>query len=55
MKVNQGDYQLLVVGSQIANLTLGLSFGHNFGFKYSNGMCKPILDMLVPKKFQWYK
>jgi hypothetical protein len=39
---NQGDFQLLVVGSQIVNLTSGLSFGHNLCLKCSNGSCKSI-------------
>jgi hypothetical protein len=44
-----------VAGSQIGSLTPGLSFGHNLCFKYSNGSCKFILDIWVPRKFQWYK
>jgi hypothetical protein len=35
----------LVVESQTANLTLGLSFGHNLCFKYPNESCEPILDI----------
>jgi hypothetical protein len=42
MQVNRGDSQLLVVGSQINNLTPDPSFGHNLCFKYPNGSCKPI-------------
>jgi hypothetical protein len=38
------DSRLLMVRSQIANLTLSLSFGHNLCFKCPNGSCKPILD-----------
>jgi hypothetical protein len=34
---NWVDSRLLVVGSQITNLTLGLSFGHNLCFKCPNG------------------
>jgi len=52
---NWGDSWLLVVGSQIANLTPGPSFGHNLCVKCPNGSCKPILDIYVPKDFQWYK
>ncbi len=52
---NQGDSRLLVVRSQIANLTFGFSFGHNMCFKCPHGTCKPILDIYVPKYFQWYK
>jgi len=52
---NQGDYWLLMVGSQIDNLIPDPFFGHNLCFKYPNGSCKPILGMYVPKTFQWYK
>jgi hypothetical protein len=52
---SQGDSQLLVVGSQIANLTSGPSFGHNLCFNYPNGSCKLILDIYVSIDFQWYK
>jgi hypothetical protein len=55
MQVNRGDSWLLVVGSQIANLTTGPFFGHNIYFKYPNGSCKPILDINVSRAFQWYK
>ncbi len=44
-----------MVGSQIGNLTFGLSFGHNLCFKCPNGSCKPILDIYVTRDFQWYK
>jgi hypothetical protein len=49
------DYRLLVVGSQIGNLTPCPSFDHNLCFKCSNGSCEPILDIYVPRDFQWYK
>jgi hypothetical protein len=49
------DSRLLVVGSQIANLTPGPSFGHNLCFRCSNGSCEPILDIYVPRAFQRYK
>jgi hypothetical protein len=52
---NRGDSWLLVVGSQIANLTFGFCFGHNLCFKYPNGSCEPILDICVSIAFQWYK
>ncbi len=52
---SQGDSQLLIVGSQIVNLTLDPSFGHNLCFNYPNGSCEPILDIYVPIFFQWYK
>jgi len=32
-----------------------LCFSHNLCCKYSNGSCKPILDIYVLKSFQWYK
>ncbi len=51
----QGDYWLLVVGSQIGTLTLNPSFNHNLCYKYSNGSWEPILDIYVSKVFQWYK
>jgi hypothetical protein len=53
-QVNQSDSWLLVVRSQIGNLTPDPSFGHNLCFKYSNGSCKPILDIYVSRVFQWY-
>jgi hypothetical protein len=31
------------------------SFGHNLCFKYSNGTCKLILNICIPRSFQWYK
>jgi hypothetical protein len=52
---NQGDSRLLVVESQIVNVTPNLSFGHNLCFRCPNGSCEPILDIYVPRDFQWYK
>jgi hypothetical protein len=52
---NLVDSRLLVVGSQIANLTPSLSFGHNLSYKCSNGQCDLILDMKKSVAFQWYK
>ncbi len=52
---NQGDFLLLMVRSQIVNLTLGPSLGHNLYFRCPNGPCEPILDIQVLKNFQWYK
>ncbi len=43
------------VRSQIGNLTRNPSFGHNLCFRYSNGSCKPILNIYVLIAFQWYK
>jgi len=51
----QGDSWFLMVRNQIGILTLGLSFGHNLCFRYSNGSCKPIFDTFVSRNFQWYK
>ncbi len=52
---NLVDSRLLVVGSQIANLTFGPSFGHNLCFKCPNGQSEPILDIYVSRSFHWYK
>ncbi len=52
---NQVDSWLLVVGSQIANLTFGSSFGHNLCFRCPNEQCEPILDIYVLRAFHWYK
>ncbi len=49
------DSRLLVVGSQTANLTPGLSFGHNLRFRCPNEQCEPISDIYVPRSFQRYK
>jgi hypothetical protein len=46
---------LLVVESQIANLTPSLSFGHNLCFRCPNGWCEPSLDFYALIYFQWYK
>jgi hypothetical protein len=51
MQGSQGNYQLLVIGSQIDNLTPNLFFGHNLCFNYPNGSCEPILDIYVLKAF----
>ncbi len=45
MQGNQVDSRLLMVGSQIANLTFNLSFGHNLCSRCPNGSCEPILDI----------
>ncbi len=49
---NRVDSRLLMVRSQIANLTFGLSFAHNLCFKYPNGRCEPILDIYALIAFQ---
>jgi hypothetical protein len=43
-----------VVRSQIDNLIPDPSFGHNLSFKYPNGSYKLILNIFVPRAFQWY-
>jgi hypothetical protein len=52
---NRGDSRLLVVESQIANLTFGPSFSHNLCLKCLYGSCKPILNIYIPRAFQWYR
>jgi hypothetical protein len=49
------DSQLLVVGSQTANLTPSPSFAHNLGCRCSNGSCEAILDICTSRPFHWYK
>jgi hypothetical protein len=49
------DSWLLVVGSQTASLTPGLSFGHNLSYRCPDEQCEPILDIYVPRAFQWYQ
>jgi hypothetical protein len=51
---NWGDSWLLMVRSQISNLTIDPSFGHNLCFRCPNGSCKPISDIYVSRAFQWY-
>jgi len=48
---NWVEFQLLVVGSQTANVTPGPSFGHNLCFKSPNGWYKPILDIYILRAF----
>ncbi len=47
--------QLLVVGSQIANLTPGLSFDCNMCCKCLNGSCKAIFDIYTLRPFHGMK
>jgi len=54
-QVNRVDSKLFLVGSQIGSLTPDPSFGHNLCFRYLNEQCEPILDIYVPRSFQWYK
>jgi hypothetical protein len=44
-----------MVGNQITNLISDPSFGYNLCVKCPNGSCEPILDIYVPRAFQWYK
>ncbi len=48
----QVNSRLLVVGSQIAILTPGPSFAHNFGCRCPNGSCEAILDIYTSTPFQ---
>ncbi len=50
-QINHSDSWLLVIGSQINNLTPGPSFGHNLYFKYPNGSCEHILYIYVLRPF----
>ncbi len=52
---NRIDSWLVVVGSQIANLTPGLSFGHNLCLRCLNGQYEPIWNIYTSIAFQWYK
>jgi hypothetical protein len=49
------DSQLLVVGSQIANLTPDPSFCHNSCFRCSKGLCEAIFNIYTSITFQWYE
>ncbi len=40
-QINRGDSWLLMIKSQIGNLTPGLSFGHNLCFKYQMNNASP--------------
>jgi hypothetical protein len=46
------DSRLLVVGSQIANLTPGPSFAHNLGCRCPNDQCEAIFDIYASRPFQ---
>ncbi len=47
--------QLLMVGSQIANLILDFSFVHNLCCRCPNSSCEAILDIYASRPFQQYK
>jgi hypothetical protein len=53
-QVNWVDSRLFLVGSQIGSLTPSPSFGHNLCFRCPNEQCEPILNINVPRAFQWY-
>jgi len=54
-QVNRVDSRLFLVGSQTGSLIPDPSFGHNLCFRFSNEQWKLILDIYVPRAFQWYK
>jgi len=49
------DSQLLMVWSQIASLTPGLSFCHNLCCRCPNGSCEAIFDIYTSIAFQWHE
>jgi hypothetical protein len=49
------DSWLLVVGSQIVNLTPSPSFTHNLCYRCPNGSYKAIFDIYASRPFQRYK
>jgi hypothetical protein len=49
------DSRLLMVGSQIANLTPSSSFAHNLSYICPNGQCEAIFDIYVSRPFQWHQ
>jgi hypothetical protein len=48
-------FRLLVVGSQTASLTPGLSFAHNLGCGCPNDQCEAIFYMYASRPFQWHQ
>jgi len=51
----QVNSRLLVVGSQIANLTPNLSFFHNLCYICPNGSCEAIFDIYTSTNFQCHE
>jgi hypothetical protein len=49
------DSRLLMVGSQIVNLTPDPSFAHNLGCRCPNGQCEVIFDIYASRPFQWHQ
>jgi hypothetical protein len=45
----------LVVGSQTASLTPGLSFAHNLSYRCPNDQCEVIFDIYASRPFQWHQ
>jgi hypothetical protein len=39
---------------ELGGASPGSSFDQNLCYKYLNGSCEPILDIYVPRAFQWY-
>jgi hypothetical protein len=54
-QVDRVDSQLFLVRSQTDNSTPGPYFDHNLCFRCPNEQCELILNMYVPRAFQWYK
>jgi len=44
-----------MVMNQIGGLILGLFFGNTLCFKFPNGSCEFVLNIYIPRVFQWYK
>jgi hypothetical protein len=49
------DSWLLVIGSQIVNLTPGPSFAHNLSYRCSNDQCEAIFYIYASRPFQWHQ
>jgi hypothetical protein len=47
-------FYFLMVRNQIGNLIFSPFICHNLCFKCSNGSWEPILDIYIPRTFQWY-
>jgi hypothetical protein len=54
-KGNRVNSRLLVVGSEIVNLTPSPYFAHNLCYRCSNDSCKVIFDIYASRPFQRYK
>jgi hypothetical protein len=49
------DFWFLMGGNWTSNLNPDPSFGHNLCVECPNGSCEPILNIYVPRTFEWYK